>query len=106
MNIFYKPVGGNVFPADIDCTLEEFQNMVSGYFSYYQITPELAVVCNDSGAQRGLPYNCTILNSKFYGNVFLIGRGRNGVYGWTDVKITLAQAEALCSGKIKWRDES
>lgn len=106
MRIYYKPVGGKVFPMDVQCTLKEFQDLVGGYFEMYLITPELAIVCNEDGRIKELPYNTTVLNSKFYGPLFLIGRKaqRDESYGWTDAKITFDQAVKLFSGIVKWRD--
>lgn len=109
MKVYYKPVGGNVFPADVECSLESFQNLVGGYIEFYPITSDLAIVCNEDAKLKELPYNCTVLRSRFHGNVFLVGRGRDqgdGHYGWKDAPCNFEEAVRLLSGLIKWREES
>lgn len=109
IRVYYKPVGAPAFPMDVQCCLESFQSLVSGYFEYYNINKQLAIVCNEDGRLCDLPYNCTVLNSRFYGPVFIVGRKEHWSaddedFGWKDVDISAEEAVRLFAGLLKWRD--
>ena len=54
-------------------TLEAFQKEVGGYIEAYTVAEDLALICNDEGRLRGLPYNLTVLGEHFVGTVIAVG---------------------------------
>lgn len=92
MKIIYKPVGGEPFEMDIDKSLESFQSLVDGYFEYVMVFQDTAVVCNEEGRIRQMPYNCTVFGMGFYGPIFFVGVGRTD---WKDCNLTVDQVKNL-----------
>lgn len=60
--------------VNISDSLQNLQKWVDGYIDIYSLPFDLAVICNDEGAIRGLDRNCMICGAWFYGTVILAGR--------------------------------
>jgi len=73
MRVIYKSPGANPFPADIDNTVEQYQNLVGGYFEMVRIGTDAAIICNDEALLTGMKLNCTVMGHPFYGPIFLVG---------------------------------
>lgn len=66
--------------VEIDDTLDALQELVGGYIeSIYPFEDEVALVCNEEGKLRGLPYNRALYDEDgdmyelIAGNFFIIG---------------------------------
>ena len=53
--------------------LENFQRYVGGYIEVFPLTTDVVVICNEEGKLLGLPYNCTLLNETFVGDIIVCG---------------------------------
>lgn len=73
MRVIYKAPGGKPEIRDIPNTLEELQESVGGYIESCTFTTNAAVICNEEGRLRGLPYNCRFLGVDFVGPILVVG---------------------------------
>ena len=54
-------------------SLKNFQNAVGGYIEAVTLATDMAIICNEEGRIRELPYNCTICGAQFFGDIVLVG---------------------------------
>ena len=73
MRVIYKAPGSKPEIRDIPNTLEELQASVGGYIESYTFATDAAVICNEEGRLRGLPYNCRFLGVDFVGPILIAG---------------------------------
>ena len=59
----------------IDNTLESLQEEVGGYIEAVNISPDLAVICDEEGRLKNKPYCCKINGMDFVGDIVICGRG-------------------------------
>ena len=59
--------------TNISPRLENLQNIVGGYIETVTLYSGWTIICNEEGRIRDLPYNCTIDNVDFYGEIIAIG---------------------------------
>ena len=58
---------------DFENTLENFQQAVGGHIEAVTFTEGAAVICNEEGRLRGLPYNCKVLGVGLVGTILIVG---------------------------------
>lgn len=73
MRILMKEPGKGIHCMVIPNELPMLQELVGGYIETYTIAEDVAIVCNEEGKLRGLPYNCTICGENFVGNILFVG---------------------------------
>lgn len=73
MRVIYKAPSGKPEIRDIPNTLEELQESVGGYIESCTFATNAAVICNEEGRLRGLPYNCRFLGVDFVGPILIVG---------------------------------
>ena len=56
-----------------DNDLKAFQETVGGCIETFTLTPEIAVICNEEGKLKRLPYNVTISHEDFVGTIIIAG---------------------------------
>lgn len=65
--------------VNVSNSLEALQKNVDGYIEVVSICPwdgkhiGLAVICNEEGRIKGMPYNCRIDGIEFVGPIILVG---------------------------------
>ena len=59
--------------VEIPNTLEGVQKAVGGYIEVYQVSTDLAILCDEEGKLKGEEYNCTLLGEDFVGTILLVG---------------------------------
>ena len=59
--------------VNMSLRLENLQTYVGGYIEVLKITSDFAIICNEEGRFQNLPYNCTICNIDFVGNIIFVG---------------------------------
>lgn len=59
--------------VDIPNELEDLQKAVGGYIEVYQVSTDLAILCDEEGKLKGEEYNCTLLGEDFVGTILLVG---------------------------------
>lgn len=74
-------------------TLKALQQAVGGYIETVTIGKYLAVICNEEGRIRGLPYNCHVCDIGFLGTIIAVGVDGEE---FTDVPITLEDWKEDC----------
>ena len=57
----------------IENDLKSLQEAVGGYIEAVTIAEDLAIICNEEGTIKGLPYNCEVLGINFYGTILFAG---------------------------------
>ena len=83
-NLFNKNIKGVLVRSgtapevcSIENELKALQNIVSGYIEVYEISDTAAIICNEEGKLKGLPFNCvvetTYSNEVFVGDIFIVG---------------------------------
>lgn len=53
--------------------LKAFQKAVGGHIETVTITTDLAVICNEEGRLKGMPWNCTAFGVDFVGTILAAG---------------------------------
>ena len=66
------------YVTNVSNTLKNLQNFVGGYIEAVTFaidTPEnkFAIICNEEGKIRNLPYNFTIFGEDFVGDILIVG---------------------------------
>lgn len=59
--------------ATIPNRLKALQEIVGGYIEVVTITTDTAIICNEEGLIRVLPYNCEVCGHSFFGTIFFVG---------------------------------
>ena len=72
----------------ISDTLENLQRTVGGPIEMVKIASDCAIICNEEGKLRGLPYNFTLLGEDFVGEVIFAGVDGEEL---ADVPLTMPQ---------------
>ena len=54
-------------------TLEAFQAAVGGYIEAVTVCSDMAIICNEEGRLRALPYNTNICGCSFFGPILIVG---------------------------------
>lgn len=80
------------YVTNVSDTLKNLQNFVGGYIEAVTFaidTPEnrFAIICNEEGKLRGLPYNCTIFGEDFVGDILIVGIDGEDFAGLTDEQV-------------------
>ena len=75
--------------------LESYQSIVGGYIEVVTLATDFAIVCNEEGRLRDLPYNCEIAGIDFVGTI--IGVGVNGE-DFDDSPVTLEDFRKYIEG--------
>lgn len=57
----------------IENSLKNLQRTVDGYIETVTIGTDLVIICNEEGRLKGLPYNCTICDMDFFGDLIFAG---------------------------------
>lgn len=70
---YYKPVGKQQTLVEIENDLQTMQKLIGGYIESYTIASDAAVICDEEGRLKGLPYNCSVGGARFYGPILLVG---------------------------------
>ena len=78
MIIIKKEPGGVYYVKDIENTLEAMQAEVEGYIEIVTVDLTCAIVCNDEGRLKGMPYNTKLAGIKFVGPIFIVGTNDDG----------------------------
>ena len=59
--------------VEMENTLEALQQAVGGYIETVTFCVDAAIVCNEEGQLRGLPYNCNFMDISFVGPILIVG---------------------------------
>ena len=59
--------------VEMENTLEALQQAVGGYIETVTFCVDAAIVCNEDGLLRGLPYNCNFMGISFVGPILIVG---------------------------------
>ena len=59
--------------VEMENTLEALQQAVGGYIETVTFCVDAAIVCNEEGRLRGLPYNCNFMDISFVGPILIVG---------------------------------
>ena len=54
-------------------TLENLQRYVGGYIETVTLANDCCIICDEEGRLKGKPYNCTICNIDFVGDIVFVG---------------------------------
>lgn len=73
MRVIRKDPGQKPELVEIENTLDALQQAVGGYIETVTFSTDAAVVCNEEGRLRGLPYNCDFLGISFVGPILVVG---------------------------------
>lgn len=73
MRVIKKEPGKFPEVVDIPNELEDLQKAVGGYIEVYQVSTDLAILCDEEGKLKGEEYNCTLLGEDFVGTILLVG---------------------------------
>lgn len=86
MIILRKEPGKEVEMTTINNDLKSLQEAVGGRIETVTVAEDLAVICNEEGLIKNLPYNCKILGADFYGTILFAGVDGDE---FTDLKATV-----------------
>ena len=73
ISVLIKEPGKKPRHVNISDSLTNLQKTVDGFIETVTIATDLAVICNEEGIIRNLPYNCTICGAKLYGTIIMCG---------------------------------
>jgi len=73
MKILKKEPGGVYYLKEIENTLEAMQAEVGGYIEQVTVDRSCAIICNEEGLIKGLPYNTKLAGIHFLGPIFVVG---------------------------------
>ena len=72
MRAWKKDPGKKWREVEVENTLESLQAEVQGRIEPVYLTDELCLICNEEGALRHMPYNCTIKRVDFLGQLLIV----------------------------------
>lgn len=74
IKVWYKP-NAETRPVilETDNTLGALQNLVGGYIETIRVAVDAALIVNEEGLLRGLPYNITFCGAQLVGPVVMVG---------------------------------
>ena len=90
----FEPVGRIV---DIPNTLESLQAQVGGYIEVVTVNSYIAIICNEEGRIKDLPYNCDVCGCSFVGTIRVAGVDGEE---FTDVPIDLKKWKKIIFGGL------
>lgn len=96
INVIVKKPGCVSILWDIENTLQALQNLVEGYIEAVTVATNLAIICNEEGAIKNLPFNCEMLGHKFYGTLVFVGVDGED---FTDVPLTIDEFRRIFGGR-------
>jgi len=73
ITVIEKKPGERAHTRQIENTLKAFQEAVGGYIETVTVASDMAIVCNEEGRLRGMPYNCSISNMPLVGTILFAG---------------------------------
>ena len=73
LSVIVKRPGSKPYHTYISDSLENLQNFVGGYIETLTFFEDMAVICNEEGRLRDLPYNCEVLGVEFVGDIIFVG---------------------------------
>lgn len=73
MRVIRKAPGRPPELVEMENTLAALQQAVGGYIETVTLSEDAAVICNEEGRLRGLPYNCSFLGITFVGPILVVG---------------------------------
>ena len=93
---FIKRTDSGWYATSVSTSLENLQRLVDGYIETVTFPDlDVAVVCNEEGRLRGLPYCCTIGDVELVGDVVVFGFDGDE---FTDVPHSLKEWKQLIEG--------
>lgn len=69
MKAVYKEPGEAARIVEIENSLQE----LGGYMETVTLFSDAAILCDEEGRLKGLPYNCTVLGVSFVGPILAVG---------------------------------
>ena len=84
MRVIRKDPGQPPELVELENTLEALQQAVGGYIETVTLSADAAVVCNEEGRLRGLPYNCDFWGITFVGPILVVGVDGDGMCSLDD----------------------
>ncbi|MBQ3329963.1 MAG: DUF3846 domain-containing protein [Ruminococcus sp.] len=72
-DVFIKRPGEVPRHVTMSLRLENLQRYVGGYIEVVNITSDFAIICDEEGRLKNKPYNCTICNCSFVGDIIFVG---------------------------------
>ena len=73
MRVIRKDPGRPPELMELENTLAALQQAVGGYIETVTLSVDTAIICNEEGRLRGLPYNCDFLGISFVGPILVVG---------------------------------
>ena len=84
--------------VEIGKELEDLQKEVGGYIERISFVPGVAILCNEEGRLRGMPYNCTLFGVKLVGPVLVVGEDGEEFADLKDAKAALKTFNWMAGG--------
>lgn len=73
MKAIIKYPGEDPRQWNVPNTLEGLQAIVGGYIEVVRLFEDMAVICDEEGRLKGLPYNCEVCGVDFVGTILFVG---------------------------------
>ncbi len=73
MKAIIKYPGEDPRQWNVPNTLEGLQAVVGGYIEVVRLFEDMAVICDEEGRLKGLPYNCEVCGVDFVGTILFVG---------------------------------
>ena len=89
MRVVIKEPSGRPHVAEIDNTLEALQAAVGGYIESVALFTDLAVICNEEGRLKGMPFNCEVCGIGFVGPIVFVGVAGDAFADLSDTGVEL-----------------
>lgn len=72
-DVIIKRPGETPKHVSMSLTLENLQRYVGGYIETVTIGSNWTIICDEEGRLKGKPYNCTVCNVDFCGDIVFVG---------------------------------
>lgn len=59
--------------VNMSLSLKNLQTYVGGYIETVTIMKDCCIICDEEGRLKGKPYNCTIMDVDFVGDIIFVG---------------------------------
>lgn len=73
MKVFFKEPGKKLRQMNVPNELRVLQDLVGGYVESVTLFEDLAILCDEEGRLKGLPYNCEVCGIQFCGPILFVG---------------------------------
>lgn len=73
MRVIVKHPGQHPRQWNIANTLQSLQSIIGGYIETVTLFEDCAVICDEEGRLKGLPYNCEVCGIDFVGLIVFVG---------------------------------